>query len=70
MISDTLSDSIASIKGYQERMPGIYDGDRERINAVVEKMEELRIYFDSPESPEWFDTKLVREAQDTDKPNL
>ena len=48
MMSDTLWEAIRDIRSYQERMPWIYESRRAKIEAVVEKMQELQWDLDCP----------------------
>lgn len=46
MISDVLFEAVKAIREYQRDLPNAYEADRERIDRVVEVMDELRAYFD------------------------
>jgi hypothetical protein len=48
MISDVLSDAVAEIRQYQRDFPEVYDSLKLEIAHVIEVMEELRRYLDTP----------------------
>jgi len=48
VISDTLSDAVREIRGYQQHMPEEYSDLGPQIDAVVKQMDLLRTYLDTP----------------------
>jgi hypothetical protein len=50
MLSDVLFDAIQEIHRYQQEMPDIYEKDRAEIEKVIEAMDTLRVYYDTPPS--------------------
>jgi hypothetical protein len=52
MISDVLSDAIASIRAYQRNFPDCYDDIKSEIDSVVSVMDGLRQKVDTPPMPD------------------
>lgn len=57
MISDTLADAVAQIRDYLLRQPDVYASKREKIDSMVNAMDDLRCELDG-----WLPIDLIAEA--------
>ena len=63
MISDTLADAVAQIRDYLLRQPDVYAGKREKIDSVVNAMDDLRCELDGWSPIDLVQTKRPQTAR-------